>query len=370
MSSTPMVSHLRTIQLGSASCACFQPRLAPALSRVLTETDLQEMRSFHQEHVPKRPWWSFLSLWSAALCVIVPVVLRAVFPNVLVVAIAYGVVMVLLIAAVISDTAISAYRARCHRPAVLAQLQHLNSDWRVRRGFQLLLRGSGDGMQFMVELGRGYREPLEQVDLVPGFGKETRFSSEYSLAVEELCGADYAAKHFSIDVQQLNNVPGPRLFALGVVLNLLAPFVVLGLYFGVVGVLSAKAPNSAAFDAMLSFPAILAAVACSIASIPLVSVVRRLESNRFLREMALAVEQLQQCRGGCASGEWRWRFVGPENMFERPGMSERAKSAARMMRGFTRVSDAFMHKRPSYTVQIVSGKQCPHEGKTEMDTLL
>jgi hypothetical protein len=369
MASTPMPSpHLRNIQLGSGLCACLQPTLSPALACVLTEMDLQEMKAFHQQHVPKRPWWSLLSIWAAMLCVIA-MVLWAVFPNAMVVAIAYGVVMALFLAALVADTAIGAYRGRRHRPAVLAQLHQLNSDWRVRRGFQLLLRGFGDGMHFMIELGRRHREPLKQVDLVPGIVRKTRFSSEYSLAIEELCGADYAARQFPIDVEQLNNVPGPSFFALGLILNLFAPFVVPGLYFGLVGVLSAKAPTSAVFDAMLSLPAILVMVACSIASIPLVSIVRRRESERFMRNMALAVEQLQQCRI-CAVGEWRWRFVGPDNMYDRPGMSEHAKRAARMVRGFTRAIDAIMHKGPSYLVQIVSGRQFPHEGKTEMDTLL
>jgi hypothetical protein len=194
------------------------------------------------------------------------------------------------------------------------------------------------------------------VSLLRSVAGNARYATEYSLAVEELCGPEYAERQFASDVEMLNRVPGPRLASIGLVLNMAAPLTVVALYFALLLLLESVAP--AAAKTFVSAPVIVALFVCAMGTLPLGSLFRRRESNRFLREMAAAVEQLQ------SAGDWRWLFVNPDTVFERDRVANGQGPSTRL------VFDLILHTGPLFSVRIVSAQRATRDGSTEVDTLL
>ncbi len=58
-----------------------------------------------------------------------------------------------------------------------------------------MLLGEGR-FTFAIELGPRHREPLTKAELVTSDTWDGRFSTSYSLAVEELCGAEYGERQY------------------------------------------------------------------------------------------------------------------------------------------------------------------------------
>jgi hypothetical protein len=212
------------------------------------------------------------------------------------------------------------------------------------------------GVCFAVELGARHREPLGHVFLLSGVTEDVRFSTDYSLAVEELCGAQHAERQFAIDVESLNRVAGPRWGTLGLVLNFVAPVFISGLYFGLVFFVAGAA---------VSVPAVLAILLCSFASLPIGSFFRRRETRRFLLDMAGAVDELQTLRG---SDAWHWLFWAPSVLFDRSGLNARRRF--RKLEWLIYVSDLLFHTGPRYSVSIVAGVREASEGGDVTDALL
>jgi hypothetical protein len=358
-----MSPHLVPIQLGTVRCKCYEPELDARLVDLLSREDLRMMHRFHDEHVPQLPWWGSVTLWYFGLCVVGLVVLLVVLPQKLMVWPAPLLMGALQGVPLLIDGAVNEWHTQKKAPAVIALLQELSREWRTRRGFQLLYCRLKSGTAFAVELGPRLREPMDEVSLLGSVAKNARYATEYSLAVEELCGAEYAERQFARDVDQLNQVPGPRLASLGLVLNMAAPLTVITLYFAFLLLLESVAPVAA--KTAVSAPVIVALFVCSLGTLPLGSLFRRRESNRFVRDMATAVEQLQ------SAGDWRWLFVGPDTIFEQDVLlngwsASSVRSAKRMLF----VLDLLLHTGPHYSVRIVSAQRARRDGITEIDTLL
>jgi hypothetical protein len=368
MSATrPHVATLIPFHPGRVACKCLASPLDPRLVNVLDEGDVQEMAQWY-EHVPARRWWSFLSLWALPLfvvpCVAMPL-LQDRYPFVWVL---WPALIAVIAVTSLIDGIVRVWHTKKHTPEVLAQLEHLNVDWRARRGCQLLLVSVEGGFRFAVELGARHRDvPLEETALRSGFG--AHFSTGYSLVVEELCGADYAARQFASDVELLNSVRAPRFAGLLLFVNGLAPLLVVAFYFAfTLGLLGLAFPSAA--SVAMSPVAIVAMVTCALASMPLMSYFRRRQSTAFVREMSAAMSHLQQCRGS-VSGDWRWLFADPQQMFERTqGLTQTARGVFRMMERLFGILDLCLHLGPRFTVLIVSAHRAARDQNTELETLL
>ena len=297
--SRPVSPHLVPIHLYRSSCSLRDTAQDPRLAAVLTDGDLRDMEHFAGTFLPKAPWWSVLSLWVILLVpvpIVLPPLLQSTYPYLWAAWPVYALVLCVCFAA---DLFIFAARARRYVPAARAQLEHLNVDWRARRGFQLVLR---EPMGLVLELGRQHREPL--TEHVLDFGADG-FSGRFSLAVEELCGSEYAERQYLADVERLNRVPRPRWQGPGLLLTGIAPILLLAVYFGIALAISALAP--AASDVVFGLPLTLTAVSLALASAPVLSFFRRRQTRQYMEELRAVVEELQMFRGREA-GEWRWQL--------------------------------------------------------------
>jgi hypothetical protein len=344
-----------------ASCSCVPQRLAG----IVSPEEVQEMALWFDcfQRPPVLPWWTSLVLVVVFVVCLstAAALLKSWYPLPLVLLAAALAVTGL---AVLVDNSLDYRHAKKNCRRVLDELEGLNRDWRVRRSFQLVLTSVEQRGRFAIELGARHRaHPLDELILRKGVTRDIRFSPAYSLAVEELCGAEYAATQFAIDVESLNSVPAVRWATAAFALNIAAPFLVVSLYYLPVWLFSSLGLLD--FSAAVSLPAILTVFACMLVSIPLVSHFRRRATAVFLRQLSYAVNQLQMRRGSGA-GAWRWEFREPEDMDRR---TERPDACHRRTARILDCLDLCFHVGPDYSVHIVSAQRAARDHTAELEAL-